>query len=749
MTVSWIDEAMSVVDGVDWGALKQAYGSAELTPLALRTWLSGDDRPYESIDEDDDIFAIIADYRTPMVADSALAWIYVSVFHQGSLFSASAPTCQVMVKALECSPVGSVRSEALAVLAYCLRIYESEEYFKEWQADGFHRLSFSDVAVYDAIDAGWSEYVHIAQSDEPPEMRLTAAAMLAWMSRRNECAEAIIDTLNEERPDDLGGLARAQQTSIEAMLVRSLGILGRDTDVEDLAEQGIRAIIDSEGSDDTSQVGRAACIALARLRRVSEHDHHVLESLQDALADKRTSLAESQLYLDALMLIALHCAPRWRPDDDRAEAARAVTRDWFAARTTSSPTNDGTDAKWAEHQRRSNALTAAQYAQFLERHHRLDANGEVSEGWTVRLLPELLHRPAHSCAIDADTFGIAAGKKVSVVSLETLRVERTLTITAEADLDRCVVAVIDNPKLEELGEHLRTIEPFEMRPSEPLASPDGRWFAAGGTGMVAVWDLSQGQSHPVAFLTGFMPTRVEFAWSPDSRQLVTSEGRELHFWDVTSWSAPQQVALAVHAERLAWMGENPTILQRDRAYRWNLQTESAERVEIGADCYPIGVGHDDTVLVAQRAPLSRSRVVAQRDSDHWIWVQTGMGGDAHLQVASAKGKKSYTLAAPTSWAQTVWWSPDGRFAVHQNGNTTTFRTPDGDEVASCTIVDSDADDLVWVASVDGDPLLFTDRTDVLSVRRGREFDRPEFLEDPAELLDSLQDFERIRALLRP
>ena len=719
-SAEWIDQVMAVVADVDWHDLEHAYGTAEHTPLALRTWLSGDDRPFTDIDEDDELWPVIADYESQTVADSALAWIYVSVFHQGSLYSASAPTCRVMNAVLELSPIGSLRTEALRVIAYVLRIYDHEPYYDEWQADGFHRLTFRHIATYDAIDAGWMQYVRTIALDKPHETRALAAHILSWMSNREACAAAVIDVLSEEDDTETGGLEAELRNRTTGILVRSLGLLARGTALEEIAERGVRSFLAAEGD-----LGLTACVALARLRRVEKDDTHVVERIELALEDDALQPGAADMYLDALLNIALHSAPRWDPDGDPAHVAR-----YFSNRRLKSMLEPSLEPSDPVDQHHDEGYVQGRSSR-LERHHRLDTDAPVTGEPVCTLVNERRNWAAHSAVVDDSHFVIGCGPGIHVISLATLKAERTLTMATETEIERCVIAHIDSPAREGMGEHWSEPDPTTMQPGELATSPDGRWLGAYGTGLVAIWDLHEPQSFPVAYLTGFTPTRVEFAWSPDSGQLVTKETNELHFWDVDNWSSPTTVVAAVGAKRLAWPGKYPLLFQHDRIYRWNPDHQSAERIELPDGRYPVGLALNEHIFISDQptdAPVSSA---VQWDTHHWAQLENEFSKTA-LTIQSPAGRRRYELTDTSSWAQSIWWWSERRLLVHQNGNTAIFRRGDGTEVASCSLVDIATGDLVWTAPPGRELAFSTDREELVAFFIAREFDRAKYIDDPAQ-----------------
>lgn len=303
----WIDDVMSVVDDVDWQALNHAYGSAELTPLALRTWLSGDDRRTAEVPDDDPVARIIAEYPSERVAESALAWIAVSVFHQGSLYSASPPTCRVMVEALDHAEDETTWFEAMSTLSYALSL---DDVRSDWRAHDFDRRDFRHPETYDEVVTGFDHYVAAIDSEFEPEVRATAARILAWMPDRESSAEAIIDALSEEPFARPGSAAAMAEDAVTAALLRTLGVVAGGTTVEEQAELGARSLVEAP-----DPIGMAACLALARLRKVGAEDASVVQRLRDALADRRTDAA-----LHALMTTAL--------SSDGAAAAEALARSY-------------------------------------------------------------------------------------------------------------------------------------------------------------------------------------------------------------------------------------------------------------------------------------------------------------------------------------------------------------------------------------------------------------------------------------
>ena len=703
----WIDDVMSVVADVDWHTLSHAYGSAELTPLALRTWLSGDDRSHDELDDDDELWPIVADYPSDSIAESALAWIIVSVFHQGSLYSASPPTCRVMVEVLERCPVETVRAEALNTLGFALCLGDARS---DWRADGFHRLDFRHLDTYDEIVRGQRHYLAAVASDGDHLRRINVALMLAWMPDRLASTQLIMGVLSETPESQLESDAL---NALTASLLRTLGLVARGTSAEARAEQGIRSYLEDGG-----EVGFAARIALCRLRRVTIDDEWVVDWLRERLGD--TDSDHTGVVFDALVTTALHGPPFGRSDDERAEAARRLGDEHVASKERKE--HDAlTD--FDKRLAKANALSARSRVNVILAHHRIEQTSD--DRINVELRPEFVGKSANSAPLDAERFLLASGRTIHVISTATLRVERTLTATTQEQLPDAVVAWIESPRRGD--DHWRDADPTDLVPGGMAASPDGRWLAAWGTGQVAIWDVAAEASTPVAHLCGFTPTRVQFAWSPDSSTLVTAEAGELHFWTAGAWAEPSSVVSATGAQRLAWTGEHPYLFQRDRLYRWNVSDQKLERLQVPDGHYPVGIGPGGLVMWHDEAPMMPLDGAAMLDADRCVRYEDR--DRPTVVVESPNRSRNIVVNASGAWSTAVWWWPDGRFFVRHDGNTVHFHDPDGDELASCTLVDAANGDLVWLShDHDGNPLVSTDRYDTLVASQPRRFDRPRYFE---------------------
>ena len=361
--MDWVDEVMATVDDVDWGSLGHAYGTAELVPLALRAWLSGDDRDATSITPDEEEFTFFDYAGGETVGHAALNWIHVAVFHQGSLYSASAPTCRALVAVFERTPHAIVRLEALQTLFFAASHGpDPADFTDEWRLNDFQPDSFEDRPTLDELNAGAGALRSAIGRSESHDVRDLAVLILIWLSDRAASAKSIIEVLAREPDADLGPAALQAEAQSTELALRVLGLVAGGTDFEEAAERTARRFL-----DEPDHVGLAASIALARLHRIDEGDANVIARLGDAYADEwerrdrwgslltqrirakdardwaeherldaevkaltRNDERES-LYLDASISITLHCMPRWRPDLDPIEQAKTLSAHRLAA----------------------------------------------------------------------------------------------------------------------------------------------------------------------------------------------------------------------------------------------------------------------------------------------------------------------------------------------------------------------------------------------------------------------------------
>ncbi|NNE74943.1 MAG: hypothetical protein HKN26_14860, partial [Acidimicrobiales bacterium] len=477
---SLVAELMEPVADVDWSQLSHAYGPATDVPDLLRLWLGNDQRDPATAELE---HLNLANEYGDTVGRRAENNLIGSVFHQGSLYSASAPVATVLLAALERHPLEAVRISAIHLLATCLASHHDG-----WEADGFHPAVHERPDVWAAAAAGWPLFLELLDPSEPPEIRLITARALPWLDRPEECTAAIVAALDNRDADD----------DVTPLLVLALGTLAPGTDFE--AEPLVRSLL-----TEPEPLGLAAAIALARLRCLNpETDAAIVERIRAASdadvgrfgnRDRAWSHAHEG---DLGDLIADALAAVGRPDDGESALL---------------PLEHGLAPRFAGQRARIAPLGA---------------------GRSFALLP----------------FG---DKLIHVVSLESLGVVRTLRRPKVAELGSIPTHEVDSSRRQEAPElHGTPPDLAGLRFLRIRASPDGRWLAADSAGVVAVWDLRDASETPVALLTGFLPTRVNFAWSPDSRWLLTGEAPDLHLWEAGYWEGPSEIHRVIGASDVEW-----------------------------------------------------------------------------------------------------------------------------------------------------------------------------------------------------
>lgn len=311
---SWVDEVMATVAHVNWAKLHHGYGSAELTPLALRAWLENDDGARAEVSPGHEAVRSIADMPGRAAAESSLDWIVESVFRNGGLSSTSALVCRVMVAALEFAPTVTVRAEALRVLNDAL----GGDPHEDWKRADYEPVGRYRPATHAEVVAGAPAYLSAIGRDRSNEERRLGAKLLALLPDRDRSTARIIEVLEAEPDPASSRFVTVAEAKNTAILLRTLGIVARGAADADRAEVRLRPFLDQP-----DPVGLAACLGLARMHGVRETDGTVVERLRSALLTGGR-VPERSALLDALITIELHCGP---PDKSRSERVHAALRE--------------------------------------------------------------------------------------------------------------------------------------------------------------------------------------------------------------------------------------------------------------------------------------------------------------------------------------------------------------------------------------------------------------------------------------
>ena len=107
----------------------------------------------------------------------------------------------------------------------------------------------------------------------------------------------------------------------------------------------------------------------------------------------------------------------------------------------------------------------------------------------------------------------------------------------------------------------------------PCGVPDGHKIASDGTGQyLLIWDLAADKVYP---LPGYSGRFGEPYWKADFRQVASSDGDGIHFWDIVT---TRNILTIPHTRLNDWRSTDSKILisgVNDEAYVWDLTTNRA------------------------------------------------------------------------------------------------------------------------------------------------------------------------------
>lgn len=290
-----VDALLVGVDDIDWSAVTHAYGPAVEVPQLLRVWLSNDQRAPGSVDYLG--LAISTDAGATM-SECAAANLWGSVFHQGTIYEATAPVAQLLQKVMVEAPLLEQRLRAAQLLLTCLARYRVG-----WMASSFSVAEHDRPEVYRAAASGWSSYLGLLDPSVPADLRATVARMLPWLDEPTAVAAAIFQQLSVGPSD----------TEVDALLLLALGAVARPASAE------VNGLLRS-WFHESPDIAVPAAIALGRLHLVDpDVDHELISVIEDAVgyADGRFTSqpgphygregSVSECAADALLTIDLLC----------------------------------------------------------------------------------------------------------------------------------------------------------------------------------------------------------------------------------------------------------------------------------------------------------------------------------------------------------------------------------------------------------------------------------------------------------
>ncbi len=222
------------LDQIDWHTLTHAYGEADDVPVLLRDLASQDEETRRA----------------------ALGTLYTNIYHQGTVYQASAYAVPFLIELLENETVPE-RHELMNLLAHLARgdayhrqhwRYYSEARRKE---PGFQRELAKQVSwvnrTHEVVREGLPVYVSLLAHPDR-QLSMSAAYLLAHLpERRQDILPILVTTLQQ-----------AEDQCIRASLLLSLGKLaGDETEVSRLLEDTLR-------SELSALLQFAAALALVR-----------------------------------------------------------------------------------------------------------------------------------------------------------------------------------------------------------------------------------------------------------------------------------------------------------------------------------------------------------------------------------------------------------------------------------------------------------------------------------------------------
>ncbi len=266
---------------INWSALSHAYGSAADVPHLLLDLTSSEEQTRES----------------------ALGTLYTNIYHQGTVYQASAYAVPFLLELLRDETMPE-REGLLVLLAHLAQgnAYHRQhwQYYSEERKQDPALLAeleegmFWVEQTYEAVSAGLPLYCSLLE-DPAPKLRMAALRVLGSLSRE---AAQIISLLVERF-----SIERDQR--VQACLLFTLGaLLARQEEVSPkawhLLEQGI-----DDGQTDLVRLGAAMALVWTRKPEIPPGAYDfLLERIQypDPLDDLYTALpwAESRLVFDVI-----------------------------------------------------------------------------------------------------------------------------------------------------------------------------------------------------------------------------------------------------------------------------------------------------------------------------------------------------------------------------------------------------------------------------------------------------------------
>lgn len=300
------------LDDIPWSTLRHAYGPANDTPVRLRELASPD----------------------PEVGDNALWELFGSIWHQGTVYEATAYAVPFLIELAQ-APEGHHRAGIVELLAEIAQgtsyldvhgdlssFYDDRRDTPEFEAEKAQELAWVQRA-HEAVGAGIDTYMDLLQ-DADAEMRTAAAhALAAFPEHAERILPALLAALTLESESETGGI-----------MALGLGkLLIGHPNASGAVEQVLR-----EASDPRRRL--ACAVALAKIAREQTSDAAV-ETLVEAFSQPEPRPYSEVPYrpVDALRALgaqrgvqALACALSITTDDEDAhQIANAMLNLAFGA----------------------------------------------------------------------------------------------------------------------------------------------------------------------------------------------------------------------------------------------------------------------------------------------------------------------------------------------------------------------------------------------------------------------------------
>jgi len=185
------------LDEIEWGELSHAYGVATDVPLILRALAEGDGFGDSKEFDDDDLVLALGN----------------RIAHQGSLYPATLPAVPFLMEIVEKGRLSN-RNEIVDLLVIIANGWngiieeeaESETYVVKIRERFEHREELYR-ACHQAVEDGFDLYCRLLMDEEIVVSRNAAFLLASLINRREECAAALLESIDESEEDQFLGAA--------------------------------------------------------------------------------------------------------------------------------------------------------------------------------------------------------------------------------------------------------------------------------------------------------------------------------------------------------------------------------------------------------------------------------------------------------------------------------------------------------------------------------------------------------------